>query len=96
MQPLEVVWDTGSSWLIVEGSDCFNCNPPVYMYENNPNTFTNLGGTEVMAYADGTYTYSNYVTDHVCLADSKDAPEGFYWEDPLNCAEEFKFLLVYE
>jgi hypothetical protein len=44
MQPLEVVWDTGSSWLVVEGSDCTNCTPPVYMYENNPETFSNNGG----------------------------------------------------
>jgi hypothetical protein len=89
MQPLEVVWDTGSSWLIVEGSDCANCASPVYVYQNNPDTYTSLGGAYTMAYADGTSTTSAQVLDHVCLADSTGAPEGFYFEELGSCAAEF-------
>ena len=31
-QPLNVVWDTGSDWLVIESAECDSCIPPVYDY----------------------------------------------------------------
>ena len=28
--PMDVVYDTGSDWLVVEGNDCWNCDGNVY------------------------------------------------------------------
>ena len=95
---MDVVWDTGSSWLVLQGEDCTVCDDPVYEQSRNPDTFVNLGGEYTTSYGDGTTTYANLVTDHVCLAAPTEKLDFSYmWtQDELACAEAFEFRLIYD
>lgn len=35
MQRMEVVYDTGSDWLVIEADDCVNCYGNTYEWENS-------------------------------------------------------------
>ena len=38
-QPMNVVWDTGSDWLVMETMDCETCFEPTYDFSQNPDSF---------------------------------------------------------
>jgi hypothetical protein len=66
-EEFDVVYDTGSDWVVVEGNQCRNCEGNTY----NPLKSTsskNLGkGTSVRAYGSAVL-YGTEYTDKICLS----------------------------
>ena len=82
---MDLIYDTGSDWLIVEGSNCDNCEGNTYNIDPN----LALGAAEQLAtskstrvYGDATLVGREY-TDTVCLLFSA-------------CVENFEFFLIEE
>ena len=83
-QEMQVVIDTSSDWLLIEGSDCFNCQETTY----DPSTsqyYEEISSREFSRdYGNIIQTRVKEVKDFMCL--------GF---DDV-CIEEMKFLMVTE
>ena len=78
---MDVVYDTGSDWLVVEGSDCGNCEGNKYNVadsEGTPNQ-VNAGQSE-RNYGSASLTGYEY-TDKVCIALG-------------TCLDDFEFFLI--
>ena len=58
-QRLTVVWDTGSSWIAVEGKDCSTCFEPVYNYDES-DTYSWRGSSITKRIAYGTTEVTGY------------------------------------
>ena len=80
-QPFVMIYDTGSSWLWVNGRICANClNGYDKFDERNSSTFSFFDSTIDLHYGSGdVYGYNSY--DTVCLK-------------PDACADNFSFLTV--
>ena len=79
----DIVFDTGSSWFVLETIDCTDCTE-VYDYESQSTlTYSEVGESIDVAYADGTTMEGVTATENVCLsADSND------------CVNTYKFMNV--
>lgn len=79
MQKVDVVWDTGSEWLVVNSSDCFTCTDKGY----------DTSTSSVFKILPGTYGERNYGTastlgyeaiDSVCLSSlATSCLKTFWW-----------------
>ena len=66
-EPVKMIWDTGSSQLIVEIEDCSNCIGDLYDTSDDAGTFTPIPNSDDTVYY-GSATASGYgATDKVCL-----------------------------
>jgi hypothetical protein len=84
-----IVFDTGSKWLAVMGSQCSTCNsayqlPYLYKYSSNVgNSFTQTStSTDTINYSRGSLS-GFYATDKVCLSASS-----------TTCTPNFRFMLA--
>ena len=79
---MDVIYDTGSDWLIVEGSDCTNCEGNTY---NIGPSLETQDAVLLSGPINHNYGASNFVgkeyTDTVCILFSA-------------CVSNFKFLLI--
>ena len=74
----DIVFDTGSSWFVLETSDCTDCTE-TYDYTAQT-TYTEVGESIDVAYADGTTVDGVTATDDVCLsADATDCVNAYKW-----------------
>ena len=85
--PMDVVYDTGSDWLVVEGMDCWNCEGNVY----DPfDELSDLGRASRITEAWSTREYgSAYLEgyeylDTVCLTPNAS-----------TCIENFEYFLIF-
>jgi len=80
---MDVVYDTGSDWLVVEGSDCINCEGNTYDVNDSEGTpeQVNASATE-RNYGSASLVGYEYV-DKVCIALG-------------TCIEDFEFFLINE
>ena len=79
---MDVVFDTGSDWLLVEGSDCASCEGSVY----DPSTSTaskRVGAEESQRVQGAMQLKGTEYTDTVCVTD-------------LACIEDFEYFLISE
>ena len=49
-QKIDVVWDTGSDWLVIANSKCKTCDGPNPFVRKDSSTFTQLGEKKLLAY----------------------------------------------
>ena len=75
----DIVFDTGSSWLVLETVDCTDCTE-VYDFSDQT-TYTEVGDEIDVAYADGTTMDGVTATDDVCLT-----------ADSTDCVNSYKFM----
>ena len=81
-----IVYDTGSGKLLVESSECSNCNGTKFKVAPTSSTFqwdavnTASAGT---TYLDGTSLTGNWATDRTCPA-----------SDETSCAANFRFIAI--
>lgn len=75
----DIVFDTGSSWFVLETIDCTDCTE-VYDYTSQT-TYTEVGDAIDVAYADGTQMDGVTATDNVCLS-----------RDATDCVDSYKFM----
>lgn len=77
---MDVVYDTGSDWLVVEGSDCSNCEGNTYDIADSEGTPVQVNASQTeRAYGSASLTGYEY-TDKVCIALG-------------TCIESFEFFL---
>jgi len=62
----DIVFDTGSSWFVLETKDCTGCTE-VYDFSSQT-TYSVVGEAIDVAYADGTTMKGVTATDNVCLS----------------------------
>ena len=82
MEKVEVVWDTGSDWLVVNSANCRTCTEDGY----DPKTSTKFKQLPNSYYEQeylSAFVSGNKALDSVCLTTSA-----------TSCAEKFKWLLV--
>jgi len=80
MQPFELIFDTGSNWLWVNGRICDNCNSQPQFDERKSSSFKFFNILTDLHYGTGdAYGYNSL--DKVCIK-------------PGKCAEDFSFLTV--
>ena len=78
---MDVVYDTGSDWLVVEGSDCASCEGNTYDTANSDGTPVQINATQSERnYGSASLTGYEY-TDKVCIALG-------------TCIEDFEFFLI--
>ena len=83
-QPMDVVYDTGSDWLVVEGIDCFNCEGNIYDPQESLGESKKVPGrprsTRIYgsAYLEGAEYF-----DTVCLTPNTS-----------TCIENFEYFLI--
>jgi len=87
-QPMNVVWDTGSDWLVMELEECETCKAPKYDPSQNPDSYKPIPGTEVVRDYGSTSTEGFLATDKVCL------PEFNKETDEMGCIEGFKLFMI--
>lgn len=77
----DVIYDTGSDWLIVEGSGCENC--PGNTYNPATSSMSRLvgDGTSSRAYGEQTFFGTEYL-DKVCINNLQ------------GCVDSFKYFLI--
>lgn len=83
LQEMNVVYDTGSDWLVIKADDCSNCVGNLYNYENSDSfkratkieSERNYGSASLKG-------YESY--DRVCLRDTE------------NCVDKFRWFLIEE
>ena len=85
MQGINVIWDTGSDWFLVETDTCTNCKSP-YFHQTESTSFSYFQPDEFhkQQYADGSYVNGQAATDKLCVT-----------QDPASCTLGFKFLAVF-
>ena len=66
MKRVEVVWDTGSEWLIVNSADCFTCNLGGYDTQTS-SKFKFLPDTYGERVYGTAYTTGDELLDSVCI-----------------------------
>lgn len=80
-----IVFDTGSSWLVMETIDCTDCIS-TYDYSANTVTYNELPDTDMtQSYADGTSISGTVAIDWVCLQSDTD-----------TCVTDFPWMNVQE
>lgn len=80
----EVVFDTGSSWLVLETVDCSSCSD-AYDYSSQTDTYTEIGTAISQGYGDGTSVSGVLASDWVCPADDVDTcATDFVWMNVQN------------
>ena len=82
MKKMDVVWDTGSEWLIVNSSDCFTCTTPGYDTSSS-SVFKILPGTYGERAYGTAYTLGDQAIDSVCITSLA-----------TSCIKTFKWFLV--
>lgn len=82
---MDLIYDTASDWLMVEGADCVNCEGNTYDIEPNLDSGKAVrlsDNTSERTYGKATLVGKEY-TDTVCILFSA-------------CAENFEFFLIEE
>ena len=78
---MDVVYDTGSDWLVIEGSDCGNCEGNKYNTADSEGTPTQTNASQTERnYGSASLTGYEY-TDKVCIAIG-------------TCLDSFEFFLI--
>ena len=85
---MEVVYDTGSDWLTIEGADCTNCGGDTYTYADS-STFSFLEQTQSVELEYGSATLEGLrASDEVCITNND--KEDF----SQICLASFEFFLI--
>ena len=79
--PMDIIYDTGSDWLVMEGSECTNCDDNVYDPATSTASVKVATATSQRFYGSAFLTGYEY-KDKVCLA------SGEY------CIDEFEYFLI--
>lgn len=67
MQSLDVVFDTGSDWLVIEDQNCVTC-PALKKFDSSKSSTFNIIDAKVMKLEYGSAKLSGVrVTDRVCV-----------------------------
>lgn len=78
---MDVVYDTGSDWLVVEGSDCSNCGGNTYDLDDSEGTPVQVNASKTERnYGSASLTGYEY-KDKVCIALG-------------TCIDDFEFFLI--
>ena len=100
-QSLTVVWDTGSTWVAVEGKDCSTCYAPVYQYDESA-TYQWRGSKLDKSIKYGTTEVRGFqATDTVCLDipdNERESPDDFGIKRKYNeaCVDNFNIFIITE
>ncbi len=79
-QAMDVVFDTGSDWLLVEGSSCASCDGSTYDPSKSSNS-RKVGAQESQRVQGAMQLSGIEWTDTVCVTD-------------LACIEDFEYFLI--
>ena len=83
-QAMNLIWDTGSDWLMVESADCTNCNGDTFDYTVSETFQISSPTTTLTAtLGDGTVLTGEKATDTVCINSDAD-----------SCIDNFQFVAV--
>lgn len=78
---MDLAYDTGSDWLVIEGSDCTNCEGNTYNPSNSEGSPTQVNASQTERnYGSASLTGYEY-TDKVCIALG-------------TCLDSFEFFLI--
>lgn len=78
-----IVYDTGSSFLVLETIDCASC-PGAYDYTLSPDTYAEVSDTDMtQRYGDGTSIEGVQAIDWVCMSDDAD-----------TCVTDFRWMNI--
>ena len=92
-QSLEVVYDTGSDWLTVEGSNCSECKGNTYKYTDS-DSFEFLESEQSVELEYGSALLKGLrAQDRICIADESTFDLAI-WEGA--CHPTFEFFMVSE
>ena len=78
---IKVVFDTGSDWLVIPGTNCSNCEGNRYNGANQ--SIPTVGHPSHRQYGTASLFGQEY-TDKVCLGEGADH----------SCVEEFEYFLI--
>lgn len=82
-QSMNVVWDTGSDWLVMEVTECDTCKEPKYDPSQNPDSHLPIPNSEGVRDYGSTSTDGFQAFDTVCL------PEPNPDTDEIGCLDKF-------
>ena len=87
-QPMNVVWDTGSDWLVMEVKECDSCFDPKYDPSENLDSFKPIPNSESHRDYGSTSTDGYLAHDRVCL------PEPNQDTSEIGCLDKFKLFMI--
>jgi hypothetical protein len=76
-EEVEVVWDTGSDWLVVASYLCDNCDYTMYDFSSE-STYTEIGDASTLSYGSAEAEGFN-ATDLVCTTDDAASCTEMEW-----------------
>lgn len=80
LSPIRVIFDTGSTWLVVETQECLTCTTTYNYTPNVGVSYTAIASKGTRSYGDGTTLYGHQAYDYSCLSSqTSSCAKNFIW-----------------